>query len=71
LAYGRDKIHLASRQLLVFQRVHGFPIEPLSVTVNDFDIPSIPCLSFDLSQVCYRSPLKQCRAILVHPIKPA
>lgn len=70
LAFALGKTHLASRQLLVFQRVHCFTIQALRIAVNDLNIPTIPCISFQLSQVGEGSPLKQGGAILLHPVKP-
>jgi hypothetical protein len=57
--------------LLVFQRVHRFTIQALSVSVDDLDIFAIPRLPFQLSQVGSRGPLQQRRPVLVHTVHPS
>jgi hypothetical protein len=34
--------------LVVFERFEGFTIQALGVAVNDFEVFSVPCLSFQL-----------------------
>ena len=59
----------ASRQLLVFQRVHCLPIQAFGIAINYVNVPAVPFLALQLCQIRQSSPFKKSGPVFVQAIQ--
>jgi hypothetical protein len=67
---GPDRVPRVSRKSLIIEHIHGFLIEPLGVSIDNFDIISFPRQSFPLREVGQSGPFQKRGTVRIHLIEP-
>src|ERR1039457_779116 len=70
LAWGPGTAPRVSRQALVFEHIHRFPVQTIGIGVNDRRVFGFLCGPFQSGEVGTRSPLDQGGTIGVRPVNP-